>query len=105
QVIDAFVEALQSGQYNQYAPGAGALLAREGVANFVNRHYGLDIDPQQGVLVTAGATEAVFTSIMGLIDPGDEVIVIEPFFDSYAPGVLMAGGVPVYISLHAPNWD
>jgi N-succinyldiaminopimelate aminotransferase len=105
QIVDAYVEALKAGEYNQYAPGAGALVARQGVANFVNRHYGLDIDPQQGVLVTAGATEAVFCAIMGLIDPGDEVIVIEPFFDSYAPGVLMAGGVPVYVPLYAPNWE
>jgi len=105
QIVEAYVEALKTGDYNQYAPGAGAMVARQGVANFVNRHYGLELDPQQGVLITAGATEAVFCAIMGLIDPGDEVIVIEPFFDSYAPGVLMAGGVPVYVPLYAPNWE
>nr|MCU0481053.1 aminotransferase class I/II-fold pyridoxal phosphate-dependent enzyme [Anaerolineae bacterium] len=105
QVVQAYVEALQSGLYNQYAPGAGALVAREGVKNFVNRHYGLDLDPQRGIVMTAGATEAIFASIMGLIDPGDEVIIIEPAFDSYAPGVLMAGGVPVYVPLYPPNWE
>lgn len=105
QVVQAYVEALQSGLYNQYAPGAGALVAREGVKNFVNRHYGLDLDVQRGIVMTAGATEAIFASIMGLIDPGDEVIIIEPAFDSYAPGVLMAGGVPVYVPLYPPNWE
>ncbi|MCL4252478.1 MAG: aminotransferase class I/II-fold pyridoxal phosphate-dependent enzyme, partial [Anaerolineae bacterium] len=105
EVIQAYVNALQSGLYNQYAPGAGALVARQGVANFVNRHYGMDVDPQTGVVITAGATEAVFASIMGLIDVGDEVIIIEPFFDSYAPGVLMAGGVPVYVPLYPPQWQ
>ena len=105
EVVQAYVNALQSGLYNQYAPGAGALVARQGVANFVNRHYGMDIDPQAGVLITAGATEAVFASIMGLVDVGDEVIIIEPFFDSYAPGVLMAGGVPVYVPLYPPQWQ
>lgn len=105
EVVHAYAEAVQSGKYNQYAPGAGVLVARQGVVNFVNRHYGLDVDPHTGVVITAGATEAVFVSIMGLIDPGDEVIIIEPFFDSYAPGVMMAGGIPVYVPLHAPNWE
>ncbi len=105
QVVQAYAEAVQSGLYNQYAPGAGALVAREGVANFANRHYGLNLDPQQGIVITAGATEAIFASLMGLIDPGDEVIIIEPAFDSYAPGVLMAGGVPVYEPLYPPNWE
>jgi len=105
QVVQAYVEAVQSGLYNQYAPGAGALVAREGVANFANRHYGLNLDPQQGIVITAGATEAIFAALMGLIDPGDEVIIIEPAFDSYAPGVLMAGGVPVYVPLYPPNWE
>jgi N-succinyldiaminopimelate aminotransferase len=103
-IVEACVEALRSGQYNQYAPGPGLPALKQGIANHAARAYGLDIDPNAGVLVTPGATEAVFASIMGLVDPGDEVIVIEPFFDSYVPSVLMANAVPVYVPMHAPDW-
>jgi N-succinyldiaminopimelate aminotransferase len=104
EVVEAFVRALQSGQYNQYAPGPGSIDLRRGVADHAGRSYGLEVDPERGVISTPGATEAVFVSIMGLVDPGDEVIVIEPFFDSYPTGVLMASAVPVYVPLHPPGW-
>ncbi|MFW5696451.1 MAG: aminotransferase class I/II-fold pyridoxal phosphate-dependent enzyme [Phototrophicaceae bacterium] len=104
EVVEAFRRALADGSYNQYAPGPGAPSLRQAIADFVGRFYNLDIDPAHGVLVTPGATEAIFASIMGLVDPGDEVIIIEPFFDSYAPGVLMAGATPVYVPLYAPDW-
>ena len=78
---------------------------REGVARHAGIFYNLDIDPEAGVIVTAGATQGVFSAIMGLVDPGDEVIVIEPYYDSYVPGVLMAGGVPVYVPMHPPELD
>jgi N-succinyldiaminopimelate aminotransferase len=102
-IIEEAVRALHSGRYNQYPPGAGIPELREAIA----RHaagYDLNVDPGSGVIVTPGATEAVFAAVMGLIDPGDEVIIIEPFFDSYPPNVLMAGGVPVYVALHPPDW-
>lgn len=102
-IIEAAVAALRSGA-NQYPPGPGIETLRQGIADHALRFYGLKIDPVGGVLVTPGATEAVFCAIMGLVDPGDEVIVIEPFFDSYAPGVLMAGAVPVHVPLRAPGW-
>jgi N-succinyldiaminopimelate aminotransferase len=104
EVIEALVRATRSGQHNQYAPGPGTVSLRQGVANFAARFYDLDIDPARGVITTPGATEAIFASLMGLVDPGDEVIVIEPFFDSYVPGVIMAGAVPVYVPLHPPDW-
>lgn len=104
EVVEAFVRALQSGKYNQYAPGPGSLDLRQRVAEHAGRSYGLEVDAARGVITTPGATEAVFVSIMGLADPGDEVIVIEPFFDSYVPGVLMAGAAPVYVPLHPPAW-
>jgi N-succinyldiaminopimelate aminotransferase len=104
EVIEALVKAARSGQHNQYAPGPGTVSLRQGVANFAARFYDLDIDPMRGVITTPGATEAIFASIMGLVDPGDEVIIIEPFFDSYVPGVIMAGAVPVYVPLHPPDW-
>src|SRR5579859_6070368 len=103
-VIRSMVEAAQSGKYNQYAPGPGSPSLRQAVAEHAARFYHMDIDPARGVVVTSGATEGIFASLMGLVDPGDEVIVIEPFFDSYVPGILMAGAKPVFVPLHPPAW-
>jgi len=103
-IIRATVEALQDGGHNQYAPGIGIPSLRQAVADHASRFYNLDIDPKAGVLVTAGATEGIFSSILGLVDRGDEVIVIEPYFDSYVPNITMAGATPVYVPLHPPQW-
>lgn len=104
-VITSAVNALRAGAlYNQYAPGNGVLSLRQAIATHAERFYNLAVDPNAGVLVTAGATEAVFSSVMGLVDRGDEVIVIEPYFDSYVPNILMAGATPIYVPLHPPNW-
>lgn len=104
EAIDAFVRALQSGKHNQYAPGPGTPSLKQGIANHAARSYGLDVDPAKGTLVTPGATEAIYASIMGLVDTGDEVIIIEPFFDSYVPGVVMAGATPVFVPMRPPSW-
>ena len=103
-IVQQLVAATQSGLYHQYAPGPGTLALREGIADHAARFYGLTVDPAQGVVVTAGATEGIFSAILGLVDPSDEVIVIEPCYDSYVPNILMAGAVPVYVPLRAPNW-
>jgi N-succinyldiaminopimelate aminotransferase len=103
-VINAAVKALQDGQHNQYAPGSGTQVLRQSVANHAGKFYNLDVDANAGVVVTSGATEAVFDCILGLIDPGDEVIVIEPYFDSYLPNLIMAGAKPVFVPLHPPTW-
>jgi N-succinyldiaminopimelate aminotransferase len=103
-IVQQAVLALQSGKYSQYPAGQGILPLRQAVANHATRFYGLDIDPARGVLVTVGATEGIFAAILGLVDPGDEVIVIEPFYDSYVPNILMAGATPVYVPLHPPTW-
>lgn len=103
QIVEAAVKALQSGENNQYAPGPGTPNLRQAISHHAAR-YDIDVDPNGGVIVTPGATECLFASVMGLIDPGDEVIIIEPFFDSYVPDVVMAGGVPVYVPLHPPAW-
>ncbi|WP_376794849.1 aminotransferase class I/II-fold pyridoxal phosphate-dependent enzyme [Thermogemmatispora sp.] len=103
-IVSRLIEALQAGQYNQYAPGPGTATLRHAVASHAARFYGLDIDPERGVIVTAGATEGIFAAVLGLVDPGDEVIVIEPFYDSYVPNILMAGAAPVYVPLHPPHW-
>src|SRR5260370_29665849 len=103
-IVMQLVQALQSGKYNQYAPGIGTSSLRHAVANHVARFYGLNIDPAKGGIVTAEATDGMFASVMGLVDPGDEVIVIEPFYDSYVPSIIMAGALPVYVPLHPPTW-
>ena len=103
-IVMQLVQSLQSGKSNQYAPGTGTSALRHAVASHAARFYGLDIDPTKGVIVTAGATEGIFASVMGLVDPGDEVIVIEPVFDSYVPSITMAGAIPVYVPLHPPTW-
>jgi len=103
-IVDAAVQALNSDGANQYAPSPGLPRLREGVARHAGIFYNLDVDPNAGVIVTAGATQGVFSAVMGLVDPGDEVIVIEPYYDSYVPNVIMAGGKPVFVSMHPPNW-
>lgn len=103
-LIDAAVEALRSGVGNQYAPGPGLPELRQGIADHAGRSYGISVDPVGGVVVTPGATECLFASFMGLVDPGDEVIVIEPFFDSYVPGILMAGATPVFVPMRGDDW-
>ncbi|MEP7294187.1 MAG: aminotransferase class I/II-fold pyridoxal phosphate-dependent enzyme, partial [Chloroflexota bacterium] len=83
EIIAALEAAAKAGRHNQYAPGGGVPELQQAVAAHASRFYNLDVDPKAGVVVTAGATEAVFSSVLGLVDKGDEVIVIEPYFDSY----------------------
>lgn len=103
EAVQAFVTALQSGGHNQYAPGPGTGSLRTAIVEHAAR-YDIEVEANGGVVVTPGATECIFASVMGLVDPGDEVIVIEPFFDSYVPNIQMAGATPVYVSLHPPEW-
>jgi N-succinyldiaminopimelate aminotransferase len=103
-IVMHLVQAAQAGQYNQYAPGSGTASLRQAIVDHAGRFYDLDIDPAHGVVVTSGATEGIFAAILGLVDPGDEVIVIEPFYDSYVPDIIMAHAVPVCVPLHPPTW-
>ncbi len=102
-VVEAAVAALRAGR-NQYAPGPGVPELRAAVAAHQARHYGLDLDPTTQVLVTAGATEAIAAAIFSLVDPGDEVVVLEPFYDSYVACIEMAGGVRRPVTLRAPDF-
>jgi N-succinyldiaminopimelate aminotransferase len=104
EILEQLTHFLHTGQHNQYAPGPGTPALRRAVADHAGRFYGLDIDPVGGVVVTAGATEGIFAAVLGLVDPGDEVIVIEPFYDSYVPNIIMANAHPVYVPLHPPTW-
>lgn len=102
-VIEAAVTALREGR-NQYAPGPGVPELREAVARHQTRFHGLDLDPQREVVVTAGATEAIAAAVLGFVDPGDEVIVVEPYYDAYVACVEMAGGVRRPVTLRAPAY-
>jgi N-succinyldiaminopimelate aminotransferase len=99
-IIDAAVEALRSGR-NQYPPGLGIPELRDAIAAHQARWYGLQLDPATEIVVTTGATEAIAGAILGLIDPGDEVVVLEPYYDSYVAVIQMAGGVRRPVTLRA----
>ncbi|MCB0035059.1 MAG: aminotransferase class I/II-fold pyridoxal phosphate-dependent enzyme [Anaerolineales bacterium] len=88
---------------NQYAPRSGLPQLREAVANKVNKHDNLNVTAED-VTILHGATESIFATIMGLVDPGDEVILFEPYYDSYIPSVEFAGGIPRFYTLSAPDW-
>ncbi|MEU8587063.1 pyridoxal phosphate-dependent aminotransferase [Streptomyces sp. NPDC048664] len=102
EVREAAVRALRDGRGNQYPPGPGVPELREAVAAHQLRRYGLSYDPGTEVLVTAGATEAIAAALLALLEPGDEVIALEPYYDSYAASIAMAGGrrVPVTLRPH-----
>jgi len=104
EIVQHLIQAAQSGQYNQYAPGPGSSSLRQAVADHIARFYNMNIHPTNGVVITSGATEGILAALMGLVDSGDEVIVIEPFYDSYVPGIIMANATPVYVPLHPPTW-
>ncbi|MEQ9517862.1 MAG: aminotransferase [Parvibaculum sp.] len=89
---------------NQYPPAMGLPLLRKAVAEHDNRFYGLGVDWEREVLVTSGATEALADCFLALLNPGDEVILIEPFYDSYLPMVEVTGAKAVTVALEAPNW-
>jgi N-succinyldiaminopimelate aminotransferase len=95
--------ALESGA-NQYAPGIGIPALRRAVARHQQRHYGLDLDPDTQVCFTTGCTEGIAAAILGLVDPGDEVVVLEPWYDSYAAMLQMAGAVRRPVTLRAPDF-
>ncbi|WP_367281801.1 pyridoxal phosphate-dependent aminotransferase [Ilumatobacter sp.] len=92
EVLDAAVDAIRGG-VNQYPPGPGMPVLRQAVADHQRRFYGLDYDVDAEVLVTAGATEALAGTLLGMLDPGDEVVLFEPMYDSYQAGIALADGV------------
>jgi aspartate/methionine/tyrosine aminotransferase len=100
-VKQAAIDAIRD-EHNQYAPAPGVPRLRKAIADTYERDYGLVCDPQQDVTVTSGATEALCSAILATVDPGDEVIVFEPAYDAYVPDIVMAGGVPRFVTLHPP---
>ena len=103
EVADAAVAAIRAG-VNQYPPGPGQPELRLAITEHQQRFYGLELDPATEVVVTTGATEAIAAALLGLVDPGDEVVALEPFYDSYAACIQMAGGVRVPVTLRAPDF-
>jgi N-succinyldiaminopimelate aminotransferase len=103
QIKQAAVDAIWAGR-NQYPPGIGVPELRSAIAHHQQRFYGIELDADSQVLVTAGATEAVAAAMLAMVDTGDEVIALEPYYDSYAASIAMAGGVRVPVTLRAPDF-
>ena len=101
-ILDAAADAVKNGS-NQYAPSRGTNALREAVAAHYNRHFGQQLDGGH-VCVTSGATEALGSAILAALQPGDEVIIFTPAYDSYAPMIRRAGAVPVEVALRPPEW-
>jgi methionine aminotransferase len=106
---EKLAEAVHAG-HNQYAPMAGVAALREAIARKNDALYGYRHDIETEITVTAGATQAIMTAVLALVQPGDEVIVLEPVYDSYVPSIVLAGGVPVHVPLdhargYAPDWE
>jgi N-succinyldiaminopimelate aminotransferase len=102
--VRAKAAAYLEDQPNQYPPMMGTPVLREAVAAHAKRFYDLDVDGPREVMVTSGATEALAACLLGLINPGDEVVLFEPLYDSYLPMVRLAGGIPRLIRLMPPEW-
>ena len=104
EVQAAALEALRIGD-NQYAVSYGQPDLRAAIAEHALRFYGQQVDGSHEVTVVSGATEGIFAAVQALVDPGDEVIVFEPYYDSYAPSVVMAGGIVRSVALQPPAWN
>jgi N-succinyldiaminopimelate aminotransferase len=104
EVIEAAQQAIADG-VNQYPPGLGMPVLREAIAEHQQRFYSLTIDPDHEVLVTAGATEALASTILALTGAGDEVVTLEPFYDSYGAMIGLSGARHVTVKLHAPDFQ
>src|SRR3954453_3592046 len=102
EILDAAASALKHGS-NQYAPSRGMMALREAVAGHYNRHFGQELTDEH-VCVTSGATEALGAATLATVEPGDEVIIFTPAYDSYAPMIRRAGGSPVEVALQPPGW-
>ena len=102
EILEAAAKAVVEGS-NQYAPSRGTMALREAVAAHYNRHYGQDMIADH-ICVTSGATEALGSAILATVEPGDEVIILTPAYDSYAPMIRRAGATPVEVALGPPEW-
>jgi N-succinyldiaminopimelate aminotransferase len=104
EVRDAAIAAIREGLGNQYPPGPGIPELRHAVARHQQRFYGMSYDPDSEILVTAGATEAIAAALLALLEPGDEVVALEPYYDSYAAGIALAGATRRPVTLRPPDF-
>jgi len=102
-IKDAACRAIRD-DVNQYAITWGAPSLRAAIAAKQKRCYGMDVDPEREIAVTCGATEAMMAAILAIVDPGDEVVVFEPFYENYGPDAILAGAVPRFVRLRPPDW-
>ena len=103
--IKAAACAAINADINQYAVTWGAKPLREAIAREFTRRYGLPIVPDEQVTVCCGSTEAMMSTMMAIIDPGDEVVIFEPFYENYGPDAILSGATPRYVTLHEPDWS
>jgi aspartate/methionine/tyrosine aminotransferase len=104
RILDAAARALRDG-YNQYATTWGAPQLRQAIARRQSAAWGREVDPEKEITVSCGATEAMIAAMLAAVDPGDEVIVFEPFYENYGPDCVLSGAVPRYVALRPPNWS
>ncbi|MBI4416833.1 MAG: aminotransferase class I/II-fold pyridoxal phosphate-dependent enzyme [Euryarchaeota archaeon] len=102
-VVDAAKKALEEG-YHQYAITWGAKALRDAIADKARSFNGIECDPEENVVVTCGSTEAMMASMLALVDPGDEVLVFEPFYENYGPDAIVSGARARYVRLPWPDW-
>jgi len=102
-LMDEAYKAMKDGK-NQYAPSNGIRSLRKTLSDVAKKYYSLDWNEDTEITITAGATEALYSTITALINPGDEVILFEPFYDSYQADVILAGGIPKYVTLKKPDF-
>ena len=104
RIVEAAATALRDG-FNQYATTWGAPQLRKAVARKQSITWGREVDPEREVTVSCGATEAMIAAMLAAVDPGDEVVIFEPFYENYGPDCIISGAVPRYVTLHPPDWS
>jgi aminotransferase len=104
RIIEAAAKAMRDG-FNQYATTWGAPQLRKAVARTQSAAWGREVDPEREITVSCGATEAMIAAMLAAVDPGDEVVIFEPFYENYGPDCIISGAVPRYVTLRAPDWS
>lgn len=104
EMVEAAKASLGSG-YDQYSITYGDGALRKGIADDLRKQYGLEYDPEEEITVTCGVSEGIIAAVMAVLNPGDEVIFFEPYYENYLPAIVMAGGIPVGVELSPPRWN
>ncbi|MEN2283720.1 methionine aminotransferase [Algoriphagus sp. SE2] len=103
-LLDLVYKYMKEGK-NQYAPMSGVPILKERLAEKTKKVYGIDYNSETEVTIVSGATDAIYSAITAIVKSGDEVILLEPAYDSYAPGIILSGGIPVYVPLELPDFS